>query len=129
MTKEEYVGTITIRGTKIDIGSDDYGQQFFFEYEKDGEVKTVGCGTYNFEFIEYIVYYFDMKGFYISIYGENYWKDEIKRIEQIRDMRLKRNPDDKELEEHYNLELYHMKNDDYDLYNFDALYNQIGFER
>ena len=30
MTKEEYIGTIELNGTKVDIGIDDYGQQYFF---------------------------------------------------------------------------------------------------
>lgn len=54
MTKEEFVKRIVVNGIGVDIGIDDYGQCYFFEYEKNGEKYSECCGTYNIFYIEYI---------------------------------------------------------------------------
>lgn len=69
MTKEEYIGTIELNGTKVDIGIDDYGQQYFFEFiNKDGEKETLGCGAYNINFLDNIIFTIDRKGYYENKY-------------------------------------------------------------
>ena len=47
MRKEEYVESVKVGDIKVDIGIDDYGQCYFFEYLDNGEVKEVCCGSYN----------------------------------------------------------------------------------
>lgn len=38
MKKEEYIKTMNINGNSIDLGIDDYGQQYFVEWEdSDGK--------------------------------------------------------------------------------------------
>jgi len=56
MKKENYIGTIEIEGIKIDIGLDDYGQCYYFEYEKNGQKIEQSCGTYNTEVIPCIFF-------------------------------------------------------------------------
>ena len=69
MNKEEYVGTIELNNTKIDIGIDDCGQQYFFEFiNKDGEKEILGCGAYNFNFLDEIIFTIDRKGFFEQKY-------------------------------------------------------------
>ena len=58
MKKEEYVETKVINGHMVNIGLDDYGQCYFFEFvDPDGELREVSCGTYNFNYEEEIEYY------------------------------------------------------------------------
>lgn len=60
MTKEEYVKTFEICGTKVDLGLDDYGQCYFIEWTNEsGEVNSIGLGTYNFNYLEEIYSIFD----------------------------------------------------------------------
>lgn len=74
MDKTDYLGSMIICNQLINIGIDDYGQCYYFEYAEDGKIKTNGCGTYNPDFLEEICYYFDKKGAYISLYGfKQYW--------------------------------------------------------
>ena len=48
MKPEEYVKTIVVYGKMVDVGLDDYGQQYFIEFlNDDGEITEVGCGAYN----------------------------------------------------------------------------------
>ena len=62
MTKEEYVKTFEVCGTKVDLGLDDYGQCYFIEWtDKNGERKETGLGTYNFHYLEEIYSMFDEK--------------------------------------------------------------------
>ena len=56
MRKDEYLKTVYVDGKKVDIGMDDYGQSYFFEWEEDGEIKSQGCGTYNFDYMSCIMY-------------------------------------------------------------------------
>ena len=77
MNKEEYFKTIYIKDTKVDIGVDDYGQQYFLEFEKDGEIQTIGCGAYQFDFIEQAVYYIDPEGWENNSYNFQEMYDEF----------------------------------------------------
>lgn len=55
MKKEEFVKHIKVNKYEVDIGLDDYGQCYFFEYkDKRGDIQEVSCGTYNSQYIEYI---------------------------------------------------------------------------
>ena len=56
MRKEEYIKTIYIDDKKVDIGMDDYGQCYFFEWEEDGEIKSQSCGSYNPDYMSCILY-------------------------------------------------------------------------
>lgn len=69
MIKEEYIGTIELNGTVVNVGIDDYGQQYFFEFiNKDGEKETLGCGAFNINFLDDIIYIVDRKGFFEQKY-------------------------------------------------------------
>ena len=69
MTKEEYIGTIELNGIKVDVGVDDYGQQYFFEFiNKDSEKETLGCGAYNINFLDDIIFIVDRQGFFEQRY-------------------------------------------------------------
>ena len=58
MKREDYIESKVINGYLVNIGIDDYGQCFYFEYlGKDGELKEVSCGTYNLEYMDEIDYY------------------------------------------------------------------------
>ena len=69
MIKEEYIGTIELNGTVVNVGIDDYGQQYFFEFiNKNGEKETLGCGAFNINFLDDIIYIVDRKGFFLLKY-------------------------------------------------------------
>lgn len=128
MRKEEYIGTLEIRGHKVDVGMDDYGQQYFFEYIEDGELQEVGVGTYESEVVEFICHYFDKKGFYISLYGIDEWKEHIEHTKEVYKNRREKGLDE-ETCAHYEDMIYHMENDDYELYDFKLLYKNLGLSR
>lgn len=59
MKKEEYVKTLIIKEQKIEVGLDDYGQCYFFEYkDKNGKVQEICCGLYNPNYEKEIADYF-----------------------------------------------------------------------
>ena len=63
MKKEEYIGTIELNNTKIDIGIDDYGQQYFFEFiNENGEKESLGGSTKKLNFLEEVIFTIDRKG-------------------------------------------------------------------
>ena len=128
MRKEEYIGTIEIRGYKVDVGMDDYGQQYFFEYEEDGEIKTIGCGAFQTDFIECICYHFDPKGWRISMFGEEALNNWIQHIKDVMADRITRGASEDVINS-YKEKIYHLENDDYDLYDFNALYKNLGLSR
>lgn len=70
MKKEEYVTTVVYNGHLINVGIDDYGQQYFLEYLKDGKLEEVGCGAYNSEYMQEIEYLFGEPKQCVS-YGRN----------------------------------------------------------
>lgn len=52
MTEDEYLKTIKYNGIDVKVGTDDYGQQYFFEYtDEKGEFHEVGCGAYNTDYM------------------------------------------------------------------------------
>jgi len=116
MTKEEYVETLYIKGKKVDVGMDDYGQCYFFEYiDDDGEVQSIGCGTYNTHYLEEIYGHFDWKGTCISIWGQDDWDERIETLQKRYDKDPDRFPDLKNT-------IYRMKNDEYEIYDFEKMY-------
>jgi len=61
MRKEDYIKTIKVNGYTVDIGLDDYGQCYYFEYvDKNGKLQEVGCGSYNFNYEQEIKDYFNI---------------------------------------------------------------------
>ena len=55
MKPEEYVTTIVYNGHMINVGEDDYGQQYFLEYlDEDGTLEIAGCGSYNNNYMEVV---------------------------------------------------------------------------
>lgn len=48
MKKEEYVESLIINDKIVEVGMDDYGQCYFFNYlDEDNNIKSVCCGSYN----------------------------------------------------------------------------------
>lgn len=89
MTKQEYVETLWINGLRVDVGLDDYGQCYFYEYidEQDGPV-VGSCGTYNLDYREYIYSVLDVEYKYMKrrqLYGEGY-DSEILSNPRLRDV-------------------------------------------
>ena len=60
MKDTDYIKTIVVNDRMVNIGLDDYGQCYYFEYydEEEKELKDVSCGTYNFNYEEEIEAYF-----------------------------------------------------------------------
>lgn len=95
MDKNEFVRKLTINGIDIDVGKDDYGQCYFFEYkDENGNLKTESMGTYNIDYVKFCYYFFNPEYralFKKDLYGDemteeewskyNSYLDEIKRIE------------------------------------------------
>ena len=62
MKKEEYVATFIYNGNKeqmVHLGMDDYGQCYFVMFEFENEIKEMGCGTYNFDYLDCVYYVFE----------------------------------------------------------------------
>ena len=59
MTSEEYIKTINVNGIEIKLGLDDYGQQYFIEWEDSEGKHETGLGAYNTNYMLYILYTFD----------------------------------------------------------------------
>ena len=59
MKKEEYIKTMNINGNSIDLGIDDYGQQYFIEWEDSEGKHEMGLGSYNMNYMSDILYKFD----------------------------------------------------------------------
>jgi len=60
MKREEYVETLVIKNKIVNVGLDDAGQQYFFEFYDENEKKIVeiGCGAYNHNYKQEIEDYF-----------------------------------------------------------------------
>lgn len=58
MKPEEFITSVKLGGKLINIGLDDYGQCYFVEYVEDNEIKELGLGTYNFEYMDEVEYLF-----------------------------------------------------------------------
>ena len=59
MKKEEYIKTMNINGNSIDLGIDNYGQQYFVEWEDSEGKHEMGLGVYNMNYMSDILYKFD----------------------------------------------------------------------
>ena len=58
MKREDYIETKIINGHMVNIGMDDYGQCFYFEFmDKNNKLIEKSCGTYNLNYMEEIEYY------------------------------------------------------------------------
>ena len=87
MKQEEYVKTIVVYDKMVNIGMDDYGQQYFLEYvDETGQLVEVGCGAYNFDFEDIAKSLIDYHRFSIEVFGEEY----VLKIEKEREERLKK---------------------------------------
>lgn len=63
MKSSEYVKTLLVGGYVVNVGVDDYSQCYFYEYVNENEESVIGsCGTYNFEYEDYIRYILDPDG-------------------------------------------------------------------
>lgn len=61
MKASDYLKTRVINGRMVNIGKDDYGQCYYFEYVNDkGQLQEVSCGTYNFNWEQEVQDYFDI---------------------------------------------------------------------
>jgi len=80
MKSKDFIRTIEIEGTKVDIGQDDYGQCYYFEYEKDGQKLDISCGTYNADVIPYI--FFELCPRYRKLWGKSF-RNELTDEEKI----------------------------------------------
>lgn len=58
MRKEDYIKTIYVEGIPVDIGIDDYGQSYYFEWFDGEKLCEQSCGTYNTDYIPMI--YFEL---------------------------------------------------------------------
>ena len=59
MHKDEYIKTIVYNGHMINIGLDDYGQQYFLEYlDENNNIIQQGCGAYNENYEHEVEYLF-----------------------------------------------------------------------
>ena len=85
MTKEEYIGSITtLNNIKVDVSIDDYGQQCFIEFEKDGELKEYGMGSYNVWFMNDLLYLVDKENYLNGEYVEEYIDFLYKQLSLLR---------------------------------------------
>lgn len=77
MKQEEYIKTIVYNGHMINIGNDDYGQQYFLEFLNDkGILEEVGCGAYNPDYLGIVEYYLGDPSF-CELYGTKEKCNEI----------------------------------------------------
>lgn len=87
MKPEEYVKTLVIYGRMVNIGMDDYGQQYFLEYLADnGELTEVGCGAYETDYVDFAKSFLDYRRYLIEKFGE----EEVIKMEKEREERMKR---------------------------------------
>ena len=71
MKANEYIKTIIVYGKMVNVGMDDYGQQYFLEFvNNDGELEEIGCGAYNFDYEEVAKSIIDHRRFLIEEWGE-----------------------------------------------------------
>lgn len=56
MNKEDYIKTIYIENIPVNIGIDDYGQCYYFEWFDGKDMHEESCGAYNTDYVGYILY-------------------------------------------------------------------------
>lgn len=83
MKREEYVTTIVVYGKMVNVGMDDYGQQYFIEYLDDnGELVEVGCGAYNHDYEDVAKTIIDYERHSREIWGDEFWEQMKKEKEE-----------------------------------------------
>lgn len=83
MKQEEYVKTIVVYGKMVNIGMDDYGQQYFIEYVNDrGELVETGCGAYNHDYEDVAKSVIDYERRSREIWGDEFWEQMKKEKEE-----------------------------------------------
>lgn len=79
MKQEEYIKTIVVYGKMVNVGMDDYGQQYFIEFvNSKGELEEFGCGSYNFDYEGVAKSIIDHRRFLVEEWGE----EEVLEIER-----------------------------------------------
>ena len=87
MKQNEYVKTIVVYGKMVNIGMDNYGQQYFIEYvDNNGDLVEVGCGAYNFDYEDTAKSIIDYRRRSIEIWGE----EAVLEMERAREERMKK---------------------------------------
>lgn len=83
MKRDEYVKTIVVYGKMVNVGMDDYGQQYFIEYvDENGELTEVGCGAYNFDIEDVAKSVLDYERHGREIWGDKEWEEMQKAKEE-----------------------------------------------
>lgn len=83
MKRDEYVKTIVIYGKMVNVGMDDYGQQYFIEFvNENGELIEVGCGAYNFDVEDVAKSIIDYERHSREIWGDEEWEEMQKAKEE-----------------------------------------------
>lgn len=83
MKQEEYIKTIVVYGKMVNVGIDDYGQQYFIEFINDnGELIEVGCGAYNFDVEDVAKSIIDYERHSREIWGDEEWEEMQKAKEE-----------------------------------------------
>ena len=83
MKRDEYVKTIVVYGKMVNIGIDDYGQQYFIEFvNENGELTEVGCGAYNFDVEDVAKSIIDYERHSREIWGDEEWEEMQKAKEE-----------------------------------------------
>ena len=96
MKREEYVKTIVVYGKMVNIGMDDYGQQYFIEYvDNNGDLVEIGCGTYVLDYEDIARSIIDPRRYFIEILGE----EAVLEMEREREERMKRYKEEDKLKE------------------------------
>lgn len=71
MKTSEYVRTMVIYGKMVNVGMDDYGQQYFIEFVNDkGELEELGCGAYNIDYEGFAKMTIDYDRYWREFYDE-----------------------------------------------------------
>ena len=96
MKQEDYVKTIVVYGKMVNVGMDDYGQQYFIEFVNDkGELEELGCGTYNFDYEDIAKTAIDYDRCSREFWGEEEW-EKIKKRKEERLKKYKKESSDSE---------------------------------
>lgn len=83
MKQEEYVTTIVVYGKMVNVGMDDYGQQYFIEFvNENGELTEVGCGAYNFDIEDIAKSIINYERHSREIWGDEEWEEMNKAKEE-----------------------------------------------
>lgn len=99
MTKDEYIKTLNVCGKEVQLGLDDYGQCYFIEWEENGETRSMGLGTYNFNYMSEIYSLFDpvyssLLGKYL--FGKPLTLEEESKLKEYEDLFIKEERSDLE---------------------------------